>query len=201
MAELDDNELIKQSRRNPDRRCRDESFNKLVLKYQDKLYNMVYRICGNPDDASDICQETFLRAYQNIKGFRGKATFLTWLYQIAINQFYTCYRRIKKDKEKRKEYEASHQAKTDNPISAGIKSIAGNLTDPARKVEAQEEREEVSAALNSLPDEFKQVVVLKDIEDFTYEEISETLRIPVHLVRSRLVNGREQLRCALKKYL
>lgn len=175
-----------------------QAFNELVLKYQDKLYNAVYRLVNNQTDAQDICQEAFIRAFQNIKSFKGTSSFQTWLYQIALNQFYTHYQKTKRDKEKKVSYHAIQEI---DPPATDVKNPSQSLNNPVKHLEIQEQKQAIESALNALPPELKQIVVLKDIESFSYEAIAMTLKIPIHIVRKQLCDAREKLRYALKKYL
>lgn len=194
MDAMDEMELVQKSQRN-----NRAAFNQLVLKYQDTLYNTVYRMAGNSADALDICQESFIRAYLNIKSFKGKSSFQTWLYQIALNQFYTHHQKTKRDKERKACLCVSARRQADYQ-SRGVLPYAPT-NNPAQHLETQEQTETVQSALNSLPLDLKQIVVFKDIEGYSYKKIAGILKISIHTVRARLDKSRQQLREILKKYL
>ncbi|MBI4834303.1 MAG: sigma-70 family RNA polymerase sigma factor [Planctomycetes bacterium] len=193
MEEMD---LIRQSQQN-----NRQAFNQLVLKHQDVLYNTLYRMIGNEDDALDICQEAFIRAFVNIKSFRGNSSFLTWLCQIAINQYYTHHQKAKKEKERKVDYQIVQKKQVVQAYSSGLTDMNNPSINPTQPVQAKEQEETVQNALNSLEPEMRKIVVLKDMEDLSYTEISAMVKKPVHIVRTRLCQARQQLRTALKKYL
>jgi len=182
--------LIEQSQKNSR-----TAFESLVLKYQDDLFNTVFRLIGNHHDVLDICQETFVRAYQSIKDFRGDASFRTWLYAIAFNQCYTYRNSIKRYKNTFEPYQEEEIA-SDQIISPG--SNPG--VSPVENVETMERNKAVQQVLKTLPKDLREVIVLKDIENLSYEEISAVLNRPVHKVRRQLTHARNTLRLALKKY-
>ena len=165
------------------------AFGGLIRRYQDRLYNVVLRLVGgNPDDALDIVQETFLSAYQNLESFKGNAEFFTWLYRIAFNTAVSWQRK------RRVVYSLE-------PLSNG-ELIAepfdrSELNQPGDALERAEEEERLYQALNRLSPEYRIVLILKDIEDQKYEEIAQTLQIPVGTVRSRLHRARLELRALL----
>ncbi|MFH1227824.1 MAG: RNA polymerase sigma factor [Planctomycetota bacterium] len=147
----------------------------------DKLYNTVYYLTRNHHDAQDICQETFLAGYQNIRNFRGEASFSTYLYQIAIN---LCNKYYKKKKSE--------------PIVEAV-NIASDQPSPYENTEKNDKLKTIQQALDILSPEYKQVVILKDMQNLSYREISQSLNISVQTVRTNLSNARNELRIALKK--
>ena len=198
MEGLDDTQLIIRCQQEDHEDCQTDrqAFNELVLKYQDKLYNSVYRLVNNQSDAQDICQEAFIRAFRNIKNFKGNSSFQTWLYQIALNQFYTHYQKSKREQEKKVE-----KIQESNSNTVNVRKPSEGFDDPAQHVQSEEQKQAIEEALDALPIELKRVVVLKDIEGFSYEEIAQILKISIHTVRKHLCEAREELRYALKKYL
>jgi RNA polymerase sigma-70 factor (ECF subfamily) len=163
------------------------AFPEIVKRYQNRLYNTIYRLVNAPDDALDICQEVFLKTFQNIKYFRGDSSLLTYLYRIAFNEC-VAYRhkrqRIKNNMEQR------------------AKSIEDCEQDmPSINLQTKERDEYIQDALNSLEPELKEVIVLKDIEGFSYEEVSKALKISVSTVRTNLEKARQLLRLKLKDLL
>ena len=195
MDELSDIELVLQSQQS-----KRSAFNELVVRYQDRLYNAVYRLVNNQNDALDICQEAFVRAFKSIRNFRGKSSFHTWLYQIAMNQCYTHFDKSKKEK-----------VKIDNQIRQEAKKVTAekvNMADtkmlslnPSKNAEVKERAQAIQTALDSLPDGLKKAVILKDVDNLSYNEIAQTLKLSVHVVRRYICEAREQLRESLKSYL
>ncbi|HUS58839.1 MAG TPA: sigma-70 family RNA polymerase sigma factor [Planctomycetota bacterium] len=173
------------------RRCRQgdsSAFGALVQKYQDPLFNGIYRMVGNYQDAADIAQEVFLKAFRSIDGFRGSAAFYTWLYTIAVN---TCIsqRRSAKVRKQHVPIAAQGMMPADDPPAS----------DPLPQDVAQnrEECARVEQAIKALPADYRVVVVLKDIEGRNYSEIAAFLNCSLGTVKSRLFRARERLRESL----
>jgi RNA polymerase sigma-70 factor, ECF subfamily len=155
------------------------AFDRLVEKYQDRVYDLAYRITGHHDDAQDAAQDAFVKAYLALGTFRGDAAFSTWLHRIAVNAAYDAVRR--------RPPAGSH------PVEAAG-ACADPLGDRAERVEA---RVRICGAIAALPLEQRAVVILRDIQGWSYEEIAAITEIPVGTVRSRLARGREALKAAL----
>jgi RNA polymerase sigma-70 factor (ECF subfamily) len=170
------------------------AFGQIVERYQDRIYNAVYRLVGAPEDARDLVQDTFVKAYENLAGFRGGSSLYTWLFRIAVNTSLS-HRR------KRKWVSPMPaSASEDDP------SPEGGWADPAapdpmdRMVAAEAERL-VQQALDALDEEHRTVVVLRDIQHCDYHEIAEILDVPAGTVKSRLHRARLMLRDKLKPLL
>lgn len=153
----------------------------LVYKYQDKLYNSVYRLCGHHHVTEEICQEAFCRAIEKIEDFKGKSQFFTWLYRIALNLTISHLRRNKKVKF--------------YPIEEWHDEIFWRL--PETSVLAEEESLIISQALNELNPDYKIAIVLHDVEDMQYEQIASMLNVSLNTLKSRIFRGRK----ILKEYL
>ena len=173
------------------------SFEKLVNERSGEIYGLLYRLTENGEEARDLTQETFLRAFQSINHFRGESDLRTWIYRIAINQARNRWRWWKR---RRREATVS----IDEPeIGGGRLGLAATLKSPtARDPEQhtlQNERERaLQKALSGLRRVYRETVVLRDIEGFAYEEIANTLNISVGTVKSRLARGRQELRRKLE---
>jgi len=167
------------------------AFAALVRHYEERVYNLACRLVGNSSDAADIAQDAFLAAYEGLGRFRGDAAFYTWLYRIVVNKALT----YRKARAARPEFAAS----AGNP--SPFDSVGDETDDPLAAAERKEEQAAVQAAIAALPQDFRAVVVLKDIEGFEYEEIADILSIALGTVKSRLHRGRLLLREALKPYL
>lgn len=167
------------------------AFSALVERYQARVYNLAFRLVSNSDDAAEVTQESFLAAWESLKRFRAESSFYTWLYRLVVNKALT-YRR---SRDMRKEF----------PVGDREATVLGTAPDggagPARAVEAKERAQVVQAAIAALPEDFRAVVVLKDIEGMEYEEIAEVLDVALGTVKSRLHRGRLLLREALAPYL
>jgi RNA polymerase sigma-70 factor (ECF subfamily) len=157
-------------------RCRDgqnEAFADLVRKYQDRIYNLIFRMTGVAEDAEELAQEVFLKAFENIRTFRGGSRFYTWLFRIAKN--------VAISHGRRKEAQTADLA-------------AQREADPPAAAQAGETAQRVAAALSELDEEFRVVAILRDFEDMDYHDIAEVLELPVGTVKSRLHRARLMLR-------
>jgi RNA polymerase sigma-70 factor (ECF subfamily) len=184
-VERDDSQLIQQCVRG-DR----AAFGLLVRRYQDRLFNTVVRILGNAEDAADIVQESFLLAFVKLEAFKGNARFFTWLYRIAVNASISMKR-----KQKTLLSSDSHDA-----LPALMESIdRSEASRPESALDRRERIERLESALNRLTPDHRAVIVLKEIEELSYESIAEILGVPVGTVRSRLHRARLELRDQLMK--
>lgn len=184
--QLDEAELIEQCRQGVR-----PAFDALVLRYQDRIFNTVWRICGNRSEAEDLTQEAFVKALQAIDRFDGRSGFYTWLFRIATNLALSERRR-------------AARRQTYSLDSAGPEDDRGGLpadqrpgapgAEPEARACADESHALVLAALASLDQEHRAVVVLRDMESFGYEEIAEILEVPIGTVKSRLHRARMALR-------
>ena len=166
-----------------------EAFGQLVLKYQDRLFNTVFHVVGHAEDARDIVQEAFVQAFLKLDSFRQHSAFYTWLYRIAFNTAMTSRR-------KRRPTLAGDRGKEN-----GVMEPADDEDDPAESLERKERCRQVRHAIGQLPEEYRAVVVLREIDGCCYETIAEVLDLPVGTVRSRLHRARLQLRDQLKEML
>ena len=171
---------------------RTRAFAVLVRRYQDRIYNTVFRMIGQAEDAQDIVQETFLKAYDGLGRFRANASFYTWLYRIAVNACLT---------ERRKRQRRPGLVSMDSQRTRTEPAADADQTRPSRPVESAECRQAVRQAIQALPAEQRAAVVLKDIEGHSYESIADILQCPVGTVRSRLHRARMQLRESLAVWI
>jgi RNA polymerase sigma-70 factor (ECF subfamily) len=181
-------------------RCREgdvDAFEEIVRKYQKKMLNISYRIVGDFDDALEVAQDAFVSAYRNIDRFRGNARFSTWLYAIVVNLSRNRVKHVRTRSQR-------EQLTLDDPVEneggrRKIEPVSGGLN--ALEVLEQMERDrKVQKCIDSLGDEFRETLVLRDIQGFSYEEIGDMLKIALGTVRSRLSRAREVLRKCLKKH-
>ena len=165
------------------------AFDVLVNKYQDRLYNALLRVLGSAEDARDVSQEAFAQAFLKLNTFQGSAAFYTWLYRIAFNRAMTHRRRARPTLSVEQVREQS-----------GLEPLDGQ-GEPDRPLSRQERAGQVKRALDSLSEEHRRVLVLREIEDCSYEAISEILELPIGTVRSRLFRARLEMREQLKLVL
>jgi RNA polymerase sigma-70 factor (ECF subfamily) len=173
-----DRELVERARRGDG-----DAFGTLVVRHQDRIYTAVLRFCGDADDARDIVQRAFLNAWRRLESFKGDAAFSTWMYRIAFNESVS-FRR-----------EGGRRRLA--PLNETSPEPADDRR-PGDRLESAEARGQVQAALNQLDPDDKKIIVLKEIDDRSYDEIAEILEIPKGTVRSRLFRAREALRDKLR---
>jgi RNA polymerase sigma-70 factor (ECF subfamily) len=163
------------------------AFGVLVQRYQDRLYPTLLRLTGCAEDARDLLQDAFLRAYEKLGRFHGDSSFYTWVYRIAVNLTLSDRRRRRVSGRPASGGDAGPE-RSDDPA----------MTDPSRPLEQAERDALVQKALNALQPDHRAVVVMKDLDGLRYEEIAETLDIPIGTVRSRLHRARSELRERLR---
>jgi RNA polymerase sigma-70 factor, ECF subfamily len=171
------------------------AFEQLVAERSGEIYGLLFRLTENGEEARDLTQETFLRAFQSIGRFRGEADLRTWIYRIAINQArnrWRWWRRRRRDATVSLE---STQRPTDQAV---IATLAESSDNPEQQTLAHERELALRSALHRVGPAYRETVILRDIEGFTYEEIATTLGINVGTVKSRLARGRQELRQKLE---
>jgi len=166
------------------------SFNQLVFKYKDKIYNTAYRFLADYQEAQDLTQECFVAVYKNVGKFREESSLSTWIFTIAVN---LCKNKLKSAEHKKHERTLSLIEK-----ALDVKDDRGN---PATFMEKKEFEARIQSELEKLPEDMKEVVILRDIEQLSYEEIAEILNIEQGTLKSRLHRARLQLRHALKEVI
>jgi len=166
-----------------------EAFGRLVERYQDRVFNTLVRVLGSRDDARDIVQDAFVQAFVKLDSFRGDAKFYTWLYRIAMNLALSHRRR-------RRPTESLDMTKE----NVGEEPVAQQPT-AAQELIERERAEQLQLALLKLNEEHRQILVLRELESFSYETISDILELPVGTVRSRLFRARIQLKEQLQALL
>lgn len=167
-----------------------DAFGEIVRRWERKIFALCYGMLGREEDARDAAQETFVSAFRNLNGFRGDAKVSSWLHRIAVNQCLTRLRRQKTRNESPLEIENEDD-------SNSFFAAAGQL--PSGETEQKERIETVRKAVGALPTELKQVVLMKEFEEMTFQEISEILEIPLSTVKSRLYTALKQLKKRLEK--
>ena len=169
-----------------------DAFNRLVLGYQDQVFNLTYRMLGEMAPAEDAAQDTFISAYRNLNSYRG-GSFKAWLFRIATN---ACY-----DELRRRQRRPTVPLEPVNQDDEEIESPAW-ITDPGASPEEMAERQELNQAIQhcieNLSPEFRSVVVLVDVQGLDYDEAAQAIRKPVGTVKSRLARARQRLRDCLQ---
>ncbi|MFB3062219.1 MAG: RNA polymerase sigma factor [Candidatus Binatia bacterium] len=164
-----------------------DAFETLVRRHEKKIFNLLYRWLGDYDDAADVAQEVFLAAFRAIKRFRGDSSFATWLYRIGVNHA----------KNRQKSLQVARQRQQAKEVSD---ALGDPTSDPAEGVEQRERHDLVQRGLSELDADDALLILLHDLQEVRYEEISETLDIPLGTVKSRLHRARQALRAKLAPY-
>jgi len=173
------------------------AFETLVNERSGEIYGLLYRLTENVEEARDLTQETFLRAFQSISHFRGDADLRTWIYRIAINQARNRWRWWRR---RRRDATVSIDAPEIGGGHLGLVATLKSTTarDPEQDTLANERDRALKKALGTLKRVYREAVILRDIEGFSYEEIATALDISVGTVKSRLARGRQELRRKLE---
>jgi len=163
-----------------------EAFNEIVFRYKDKLVNFLFRYTGSRDDSEDLAQDTFLKLYRSKHLYREIAKFSTWFYTIAIN--------IAKTSLRKKSRKKAISLSSFDPENEKDFELTANVLGPDESANASTESHFIQKAIDSLDENFREVIVLRDIQDFEYEEIAQITGLPLGTVKSRINRGREKLK-------
>lgn len=167
----------------------EEAFEALVLRYQQPVYNLVYRLLNDPSEAADVVQEVFLKVFRAIGGFRQQSSLKTWIYRIAVNEANNHRRWFGRHRKKEVGLEVEEE---------GVRDYRETLADPGRSpydsALSSEQRQLVEESLGRLKPVFQVAVTLRDVDDLSYEEIAEITQVSLGTVKSRILRGREALR-------
>mgnify|MGYP005758683759 CR=1 FL=1 len=170
-----------------------QSFEELIYQYEKKVYNVALRVFKNPEDAKDISQDVFIKIYKNLDKFDNKSSFSTWIYRITTN---TCIDELRKRKGK-------ETVSIDNDIEDDEgrfkREFADNEPTPEEKVISKEGESEIIKSMNTLSDEHRTIIVMRDIEGLSYTEISEIIGVSIGTVKSRISRARLQLKNIILK--
>ena len=177
-----DRDLIDRARRG-DR----DAFGILVVRHQDRIYNAVLRFCGDAGDAAEVVQRAFVNAWRRLDSFKGDSAFSTWMYRIAFNESVS----LRREGGRRRLQSLDGRDGESAPVAADDRR-------PSDRLESEENRRKVQEALNQLEPGERKILILKELEGRSYDEIAEILEIPKGTVRSRLFRARESLRERLK---
>ncbi len=167
-----------------------EAFGEIVKRWERKIFALCFGMLSREDEARDAAQETFISAYRNLKNFRGDAKVSSWLHRIAVNQCLTVKRRAKTRSESFLDDETNQDEKV---------FVAPLNLSPSRTTEQNERLKIIRQAVASLPADLRQVVVMKEFEEMTFQEIADTLDLPLSTIKSRLYTALKQLRMKLER--
>ena len=170
-----------------------EAFNQLVLRHQDMIYRHALALLGDPDSADDAAQESFIKAFQGLSGYRG-GSFRGWLLQITTNSAYDVLRRFKRHPVLPLFPEDDHGDEVESPSW-----IADPNPSPHSTIEANEFSNSLYRMISELPSAYRNVLTLVDVQELDYSEAAEVLSIPIGTVKSRLARARDQMRKKLQE--
>lgn len=188
-AGFDEAPFVAQARKGDDR-----AFAELVKRYEAKIFRLAQHITQNREDAEDVLQETFLRAYEHLDQFQGNSKFYTWIVRIAVNQALMKLRRRRTDKS------VSLDESIDTGEDTVTREIAAWDEDPEQRFSREELGEILDSAIQTLAPAYRSVFLLRDVDDLSTEETAEALGLSVPAVKSRLLRARLQLREKLTRY-
>lgn len=182
----------------PEDADRNLDFDALVAKYEKKIFNVIYRFIGDYEEAVDLTQETFISAYRHFDRFRGEAKVFTWLYQIARN---LCINRVRqRDRQRALRIESLDQPRDMEEDEGLTREVADWSSAPQVVLEDKELRQRILAAIDSLPPDYKEVVVLREFQNMSYNDIVEATGLTLENVKTRLSRARAMLRRKLEPY-
>jgi RNA polymerase sigma-70 factor, ECF subfamily len=188
-AGIDESVLLAQSREGDT-----HAFAELVRRYEGKIFRLAQHITQNREDAEDVLQETFMKAYEHLDQFKGDSKFYTWIVRIAVNQALMKLRRRKTDKS------VSLDEQIDTGEDTLVREIAAWGEDPEERFSREELGEILDTAIQSLEPPYRSVFVLRDIDELSTEETAEALGLSIPAVKSRLLRARLQLREKLTRF-
>ena len=171
------------------------AFNQLVQKYRQPLFSTIYNMTGNREDATDIAQEVFIKAFQSIKRFRGQASFYTWLYRIAVNSSITFIKRAKKQRF------INYETIDETLVSSEILEYFTAKTKTEKGALLKELQEKLNEALQKLSPKHRIVVILHEVEGMNHKEIADITKTSEGTVRSRLHYAKKMLQAFLQEYI
>ncbi len=192
---IDDSVLVQQSRAGDT-----QAMERLILKYQSRIYNVILKMCGNPDDAAELAQETFVKVIESIDKFKGRSSFYTWLFRIAVNLTLNHCQRSARTATRSLDAE---ETEADGRAQQLLRDLLSDesAVDPAVLAQSRELCELAKRSLLRLEEPQRTVVVLRDIEGMDYAQIADVLNIELGTVRSRLSRARSNLREILEAML
>jgi len=179
----------------------EEAYVWLIAEFQQPIYSLVYRLVADPADAADTTQEVFLKVFRGIKHFHGESSLKTWIYRIALHEASNRRRWWFRHKSREASLEPALSSKGDSPSPGANEWLADKGESPFQHVAHEEVRTRVEAELRAVSEPYRTTVVLRDLEEMSYEEIAEITQVSLGTVKSRLTRGRQALRQRLKAYI
>jgi RNA polymerase sigma-70 factor (ECF subfamily) len=176
----------------------DAAYDELVRVYSASIFHVAYRMLGDTADASDVVQDIFLKVFRNISGFKGEAALKTWIFKIAFSEILN---RLRWWKRRHRFATVSLDDQTNGANTGYSQIVAAPTPTPEQALQSKEEEDAIQQALGKLSREHRSIIVLRDIEGFSYNEIADVLGVSVGTVKSRLARARADLKKSLMRYL
>lgn len=180
------------------RECPPLNFEEIFQQFRQKIYQLAYRILGNQEDALDLTQDIFITVYYKMSGFRGDSSLKTWLYRITINK---ALNKIRWSKARRQNQTDSFQAMPPSTLQTINLKLSSSIRTPEQSMQGMEIEENFQRALNRLRPKYRFVLVMRDVQGLSYDEIASTLGISLGTVKSRISRAREDLRELLERFV
>lgn len=177
------------------------AFSWLITHYNQPVYSLIYRILDDPSDAADTTQEVFIKVFRGIKNFNANSSLKTWIYRIALHEASNRRRWWFRHKFRETSIEPGPEREEGNPARGIRDTLVDDGKSPLQNVYDDELRARVEMELKEVPEPYRTTVILRDIEELSYEQIAEVMQTSLGTVKSRLVRGREALRKRLQRYL
>jgi len=178
----------------------EDAFSWLIAHYNQPVYSLVHRILDDPSDAADTTQEVFIKVFRGIRNFHSDSSLKTWIYRIAVHEASNRRRWWFRHKFRETSIDASHESEQQSSLS-GSDVLVDEGKSPLENLHDEELRARVETELKALQEPYRTTVILRDIEELSYEQIAEVMETTLGTVKSRLVRGREALRKRLERYL
>ena len=179
----------------------EEAFSWLIAQYSQPVYSLVYRVLDDPSDAADTTQEVFIKVFRGIKNFHANASLKTWIYRIALHEAFNQRRWWFRHRRRETSIEPTHTGREEHGSSALTDVLVDSTKSPLDTLFNEELRACVEMVLSSVAEPYRTTVILRDIEELSYEEIAEVMEVSLGTVKSRLVRGRKALRKGLHRRL
>lgn len=179
----------------------EEAFAWLIARYSQPVHSLVYRMLDDPSDAADTTQEVFIKIFRGIRGFNSNSSLKTWIYRIALHEASNQRRWWFRHRGRETSIEPSDDSRADHRTISLLEVISDSSKSPLDSVFDSELRDRVEVELRAVAEPYRTTVILRDIEDLSYEEIAEVLGVSLGTVKSRLMRGREALRKRLERHL
>ena len=178
--------------------ARDErAFNELVVLYQERVFRILLRMLGRRDEAEDMAQEVFVQVFKAVGSFRGDSKLSTWIYRIAVN---LCKNRVKYLKRRKSDAQDEYESLADrSALTSGSGYTSGDIARPDHMLEGMQLERAVQLCIVELEPDFREVLILRDVEDLSYEEVCEVTGLPEGTVKSRLHRARAMLKQAVQR--